>query len=80
MSYNIICTLHKKSDAPGEKAGKASGDLDDIKQPLVTNNDTVDIKEISRKMWLIKPTHILYQQKRILTQSTKVRYNKHPNK
>ena len=31
-------------------------------------------------MWLRKPTHILSQQKRRLTHSTKNRNKKHPNK
>ena len=33
-----------KSDAPSEKVKKTSGDLDDIKKPLVTTIDTV-VKE-----------------------------------
>ena len=36
MSSNIIVPLPKKSVAPGEKVEKPSGDLDDIKEPVVT--------------------------------------------
>ena len=36
MSSNIIDPLPKKSVAPSEKFEKASGDLDDIKEPVVT--------------------------------------------
>ena len=36
MSSNIINPLPKKSVAPSEKFEKASGDLDDIKEPVVT--------------------------------------------
>ena len=68
MSSNIIGLLPKKSDAPSEKVETASGDLDDIKEPVVTNIDTADKEVKSWKMWLRKPTHILYQKIIILTQ------------
>ena len=42
MLSNIIGPLPKKSDAPIEKIQKASGDLDDIEESLVTNIDTVE--------------------------------------
>ena len=42
MSYNIIVPLTKKSDAPSEKFEKASRDLDDIKELLVTNINTAE--------------------------------------
>ena len=71
MSSNIIGPLPKKSYALNEKFEKASGDLDDIEEPLVTIIDTVDKEGKPRKMWLRKPTHLLCQKKRILTHSTK---------
>ena len=33
-----------------------------------------------KKMWLRKPTHLLYHQKRILSQSKNQRNHKHPKK
>ena len=41
MSSNIIGPLPNKSNSPSEKVEKASGNLDDIEDPLVTNIDTV---------------------------------------
>ena len=41
MSYNTIGPLPKKSDAPSEKVRKESGDLDDIKNALVTTIETI---------------------------------------
>ena len=35
MSYNIIGPLSKKSVAPSEKIKKASGNLDETKEPVV---------------------------------------------
>ena len=49
MSYNIIGPLPKKSDAPSKNFEKASGGLDNIEDPLVTNIDTVDKEVESRK-------------------------------
>ena len=80
MSSNIIGPLPNKSDAPSEKVEKSSGDLYYIKNPVVNNIETVDKKGKSIKMWLRKPTHLLYHQKIILTQSTKQINNKHPKK
>ena len=42
MSYDIFGPFPKKSDAPSEKVEKASGDLDDIEEPVVTTIDTVE--------------------------------------
>ena len=67
MSSNIIVPLPKKSDAPSEKVEKESGDLDDTKEPLVTNIDTVYKEGKSRKMWLKKPTHLICQKNNIDT-------------
>ena len=63
MSSNIIGPLHKKSYAPSEKIEKASGNFDDIKETMVTNIDTVDKEDKSRKTWLRKPKNLLYQKK-----------------
>ena len=54
--------------------------MDDIKDPVFTNIDTVDKEVKSRKMWLRKPTHLLYPQKIILTLNTKQINHKHPKK
>ena len=45
-----------------------------------TKNGTDDIVEKSREMWLRNPTHLLSPQKWILTQITKQRNHKHPQK
>ena len=42
MSYDIFGPFPKKSDTPSEKVEKASGDLDDIEEPVVTTIDTVE--------------------------------------
>ena len=39
MSPNTIFSLPKESDTPSEKVRKTSGDLDGIKQSLVTTTD-----------------------------------------
>ena len=39
MSSNISDPLPKRSDNPGEKVRKKSGNLDDIKKALVATND-----------------------------------------
>ena len=80
MSSNIIVPLPKKSYAPSERVEKSSRYLYDIEDQGVTNIDTVYKEEKSREMWLRKPTHLLYWQKIILTQSTKERDHKHPKK
>ena len=80
MPSNIIVPSPNKSDAPSERVEKLSGDLDHIEESLVTNIDTVDKEGKSRKMWLRKPTHLLYHKKTILTHSTKHINHKHPNK
>ena len=41
MSSSISDPFPKKSDNPGEKVRKTSGDLDDTKNTLVTTTDTV---------------------------------------
>ena len=41
MSSNNILPLPKESDTPNEKVRKASGDLDDTKQELVTTTEKV---------------------------------------
>ena len=44
MSSNTILPLPKEYDTPSEKVRKTSGDLDDTKEALVNNTDTV-VKE-----------------------------------
>ena len=41
MSSNISDPFPNKSDNPGEKVRKTSGDLDETKNTLVTTTDTV---------------------------------------
>ena len=52
MSSDNICPLPKESDTPREHFRKTSGDLDDIKQALVTTTD-MDVRERILK-WLTK--------------------------
>ena len=49
MSSNIIGPFPKKSDSPSEKVKKASGDLDDTKNPLVATIETVDKSSKSKQ-------------------------------
>ena len=49
MSSNIIGPLPKKSDTASGSVEKESGDLDDTKEPVVPNIDTVDKEGKSRK-------------------------------
>ena len=44
MSPNTSDPFPKKSDTPGEKVRKTSGDLDETEKALVTTTDTV-VKE-----------------------------------
>ena len=48
--------------------------------PVKTDIDTVEKEEKSMEIMLKKPTHLLYHQKRRLTQSTKQRNHRHTNK
>ena len=54
MSYNIIRPSPDKSVAPGEKVEKASGNLEDIKAPVVMirQNDLYNkrVKENTKKI------------------------------
>ena len=49
MSSDNICPLPKESDTPREHFRKTSGDLDDIKQALVTTTD-MDVREENIEM------------------------------
>ena len=89
MSSDIICPLPKEYDNPIENVRKTSGDLDDTKKALVFNTDRVvkggntdmvDKKIKQNLMWRGKPSLLLFQQKRRLTQSTKQSNCKHPMK
>ena len=64
MSYNIIGPLPKKLDAPSENVEKASGDLDDIEEPLVTTIEKVDKEGKTRKIYGRVSQHISYNSKK----------------
>ena len=80
--------MPRKSYATSERVKKASGYLDDIEKPLVTNTDTVDkegtIDTVDKKgnqnlMWWRNPSLLLFQKKQIYTINKK-RSHKHPEK
>ena len=56
--------LPKKSDAPSERVKKESGDLDDIKNPLVATIHTVDKKGKSKQNFGGGSQHLSYFRKK----------------
>ena len=56
MSSNISDSLPNKSDNPGEKVRKKSGDFDNTKKALVTTTDTVVKEENSDMAYKKKKT------------------------
>ena len=89
MSSNTIFPFTIEHDRSSKKVRKTSGDLDDSKKALITTTDTVvkegnldrvDKKGKTEKMLWRNPSLLLFQQKIILTQSTKQINNKYPIK